>query len=67
MPSDLFWILVGIGIMFFLILIGIGVFEFLHKSSETLWRLGEISEIIVRKRKEVNEETQSQTRNGTSS
>ncbi len=51
MPSDLFWILVGIGIMFFLILIGIGVFEFLHKSSETLWRLGEISEIIVRKRK----------------
>jgi len=54
MPSDLFWILVGIGIMFFLILIGIGVFEFLHKSSETLWRLGEISEIIVRKRKERN-------------
>jgi len=59
MPSDLFWILVGIGIMFFLILIGIGVFEFLHKSSETLWRLGEISEIIVRKRKERNEETPS--------
>ena len=56
MPPDLFWILVGIGIMFFLILVGIGVFEFLHKTSETLWRLGEISEIIVKKRKEGKEE-----------
>ena len=56
MSSDLFWILVGIGIMGFLILVGIGVFEFLHKTSETLWRLGEISEIIVRKRKEGKEE-----------
>ena len=54
--TDLFWILVGIGIMFFLILVGIGLFEFLHKSSETLWRLGEISEIVVRKRKEEKEE-----------
>jgi hypothetical protein len=52
---DIFWILVGIGIMIFLVLVGASIFEFLHKAAETLYRMGEITEIIVRKKKKEEE------------
>jgi len=52
MIPDLFWILLGVGILIFLFLIGAAIFDFLHRTADTLWKIGEITEIIVRKKKE---------------
>ena len=53
---DLFWILIGLGVLVFLFLVGAAIFDFMHRTADTLWKIGEITEIIVKRRKEKEEE-----------
>jgi len=56
MIPNIFWILIGVGILVFLFLVGAAIFDFMHRTADTLWKIGEITEIIVKRRKEKEKE-----------
>jgi len=50
--TNLFWLLLGCGILIFLFLVGLAVFNFLSKMVEVLRIIGEVTEVYVKKKRD---------------